>query len=157
MEELERKRKQTADQIRERQEASKTIDSDPRIEEEIGKMRNELMGPNGQIDEVKIAMATAISSYPSIESLDEIPKQSLTEEQQKYYERKEQILTAKLNIAEDTYYDRESFDSSIEEAHYFRVEYDSIRKELERKRRVCARMLNLTYKKDAKIPYSFQV
>ena len=36
------------------------------------------MGPDGQIDEAKIAMATAISSYPSIESLDEIPKQSLT-------------------------------------------------------------------------------
>ena len=59
-------------------------------------MRNELVGPDGQIDEAKIAMATAISSYPSIESLDEIPKQSLTEEQQKYYERKEQNLTAKL-------------------------------------------------------------
>ena len=152
LEELERKRKQTADQIRERREASKTIDSDPRIEEEIGKMRNELMGPDGRIDEAKIAMATAISSYPSIESLDEIPKQSLTEEQQKYYERKEQILTAKLNVAEDTYYDRESFDSSIEEAHYFRVEYDSIKKELERKRRVCAKMLNLPIRKMPRYP-----
>ena len=152
LEELERKRKQTANQMRERQEASKTIDSDPHIEEEIGKMRNELVGPDGQIDEVKITMATAISSYPSIESLDEIPKQSLTEEQQKYYERKEQILTAKLNIAEDTYYDRKSFDSSIEEAHYFRVEYDSIKKELERKRRVCAKMLNLPIRKMPRYP-----
>ena len=152
LEELGRKRKQTADQMRERQEASKTIDSDPRIEEEIGKMQSELVGPNRQMDEVKIAMATAISSYPSIESLDEIPKQNLTEEQQKYYERKEQILTAKLNVAEGTYYDRESFDSSIEEAHYFRVEYDSIKKELERKRRVCAKMLNLPIRKMPRYP-----
>ena len=44
-----------------------------------------------------------IAPYPSLESLNEEPKEELTEAEQEYYQRKRVILVEKMAIANDVY------------------------------------------------------
>ena len=48
-------------------------------------------------------MPVKIAPYPSLESLNEEPKDELTETEHEYYNRKRKILVEKMAIANDVY------------------------------------------------------
>ena len=49
------------------------------------------------------SLPVKIAPYPSLESLNEEPKDELTETEHKYYDRKRKILVEKMAIANDVY------------------------------------------------------
>ena len=66
--ELEEKRKQTTKYYEKVREDTPEMKIDPRVEKEIEKMRNEMVGPDGQMEETKFPIAMQMSRYPSMES-----------------------------------------------------------------------------------------
>ena len=77
------------------------IEIDSRVEKEIEKMRNEMVGPDGQMEETKLPMAMQMSRYPSMESVGFDPsKSNLSRQERRKYEEKERIIDAKLEIAQ---------------------------------------------------------
>ena len=87
-----------------------------------------------------------------METLDETEFQELNKWQRLYYQRKEQALTDKLTLAESVYFSREGQQMSLEQAQLCREEYDILKQELERRRRICFHKLLLPSKKIPKYP-----
>ena len=90
--------------------------------------------------------------YPSMETLDETEFQELNKWQRLYYQRKEQTLTDKLTLAESVYFSREGQQMSLEQAQLCREEYDILKRELKRRRRICFHKLLLSSKEIPKYP-----
>ena len=116
---------------------------DSAIDKEINNMREELFGPDGQLDEAKMGFAGRMSRYPSREHLMEGDQECLTARERKYYEDKSRIIAAKISITEGTYSERRTYRQTQEQSHYFKVEYQSILAELQRQQEVCLQKLSL--------------
>ena len=56
--------------------------------------------------------------------------ESLTSRERKYYEDKSRIIAAKISIMEGAYREKRSYQQTEDQAHYLRVEYQSILAEL---------------------------
>ena len=69
--ELEERRKQTTDYYEKVRKNTPNVENDPQVEKEIDKMKNEMIGPDGQMEETKLPMAIQMSRYPSMESVDQ--------------------------------------------------------------------------------------
>ena len=105
--ELEEKRKQTTKYYEKVREDTPEIEIDSRVEKEIEKMRNEMVGPDGQMEETKLPMAMQMSRYPSMESVGFDPsKSNLSRQERRKYEEKERIIDAKLEIAQTVLIER---------------------------------------------------
>ncbi|MCG8622507.1 MAG: hypothetical protein MJE68_11005, partial [Proteobacteria bacterium] len=143
---LKQKEKETLEHFKRKSVTPEPVQNDPRIEAEISKLRKEVEASKSQKSKensTATATAAALSKYPSMESLDEQPRETLTTHLRKYYEEKERILTEKLAVAENVYFERESFETTFEQGLQLRKEYDTLKRELERKRKVCFQMLIL--------------
>ena len=69
--ELEERRKQTTDYYEKVRKDTPDVKTDPQVEKEIDKMKNEMIGPDGQMEETKLPMAIQMSRYPSMESIEQ--------------------------------------------------------------------------------------
>ena len=106
-------------------------------------MKEELFGPDGQLDEAKMGFAGHLSRYPSREYLAEGQQENLTRRERKYYEEKERVILAKISITDSTYCERRMYQRNEIQAQNFQLEYQSILAELKRQLTVCQRMLKL--------------
>ena len=106
-------------------------------------MKEELFGPDGQLDEAKMGFAGHLSRYPSREYLAEVQQENLTRRERKYYEEKERVILAKISITDSTYCERRMYQRNETQAQNFQLEYQSILVELKRQLAVCQRMLKL--------------
>ena len=98
--ELEERRKQTTDYYEKVRKNTPDVENDPQVEKEIDKMKNEMIGPDGQMEETKLPMAIQMSRYQSIESVDQNYKKStLMRWERQNYEEKKRTLDAKMEIA----------------------------------------------------------
>ena len=140
--ELEEKRKQTTKYYEKVREDTPKIEIDPRVEKEIEKMRNKMVGPDGQMEETKLPMAMQMTRYPSIESVDFDPlKSNLPRRERQKYEEKERIIDAKLEIAQTVLTERLTLAEDGDQRQLLRAEYASICDELNRRKRLCQDML----------------
>ena len=71
-------------------------------------MKEELFGPDGQLDMAKMEFAGHLSRYPSQEYLAEGQQENLTRRERKY-EEKERIILAKISITDSTYCERRMY------------------------------------------------
>ncbi|MCG8621181.1 MAG: hypothetical protein MJE68_04130, partial [Proteobacteria bacterium] len=152
---LKQKEKETLEHFKRKSVTPEPVQNDPQIEAEISKLRKEVEASKSQKSKensTAIAVAAALSKYPSMESLDERPREKLTTPLRKYYEEKEKILTEKLTVAENVYFEKESFETAFEQGLQLRTEYDTLKRELERKRRICFQMLILPSQEEFKYP-----
>ena len=147
--ELEFKKKQTVELARQHKEDVVKTQIDKLMDKELQNLRSKLPSPEVGTESVK---QTEIARYPSMETLDETELKELNKWQRLYYQKKEQSLTEKLALAESIYFDREGQEMSLEQAHLYRDEYDALKRELERKRRICFHNLLLPSKEIPKYP-----
>ena len=106
-------------------------------------MKEELFGPDGQLDAAKMGFAGHLSRYPSREYLAEGQQENLTRRERKYYEEKERVILTKISITDSTYCERRMYQRNETQAQNFQLEYQSILAELKRQLVVCQRMLKL--------------
>ena len=91
-----------------------------------------------------------ITSYPSLESLNEEPKDELTEADYEYYDRKRKILIGKMAIANDVYlahlqnYDQEGPRTKSQK---FLFQYNEVGNELNKQFDIVAERLRLPFEK----------
>ena len=91
-----------------------------------------------------------ITSYPSLESLKEEPKDELTEADYEYYDRKRKILIGKMAIANDVYlahlqnYDQEDPRTKSQK---FLFQYNEVGNELNKQFDIVAERLRLPFEK----------
>ena len=91
-----------------------------------------------------------ITSYPSLESLNEEPKDELTEADYEYYDRKRKILIGKMAIANDVYlahlqnYDQEDPRTKSQK---FLFQYNEVGNELNKQFDIVAERLRLPFEK----------
>ena len=91
-----------------------------------------------------------IASYPSLESLNEEPKDELTEADYEYYDRKRKILIGKMAIANDVYlahlqnYDQEDPRTKSQK---FLFQYNEVGNELNKQFDIVAERLRLPFEK----------
>ena len=91
-----------------------------------------------------------ITSYPSLESLNEEPKDELTEADYEYYDRKRKILMGKMAIANDVYlahlqnYDQEDPRTKSQK---FLFQYNEVGNELNKQFNIVAERLRLPFEK----------
>ena len=149
--ELEEQRRRSAEIFKPKPEPSLVI-SDPRIEAEIQKLRQELEEPMGKIDGRKLTEANSIAPYPQREKLPAQEPRYLTKFQQEFYEEKQRLIEAKLNISEGAYLDRRTLPENTQQAYYFDTEYQSVRMEFERQKRICEEILNRSLKELPEYP-----
>ena len=142
LKELDERRKRITAVATHHQDVRKDL-QDLAIDMEINQMRNELFGPDGQLDGAKMGFAGRMSRYPSREHLMEGNHDCLTSRERKYYEDKSRIIAAKISITEGTYREKRSYQQTEDQAHYFKVEYQSILAELRRQQEVCLQKLRL--------------
>ena len=92
------------------------------------------------------SLLVKIASYPSLESLNEEPKDELTEVDYEYYDRKRKILIEKMAIANDVYlahlqnYDQRD---SKDKSQKFLFQYNEVGNELNRQFDIVAERLRL--------------
>ena len=103
--ELEERRKQTTDYYEKVRKNTPDVENDPQVEKEIDKMKNEMIGPDGQMEETKLPMAIQMSRYPSMESVEQnYRKSTLMRWERQNYEEKRRTLDAKNgNSTRSTY------------------------------------------------------
>ena len=95
-------------------------------------------------------MPVKIASYPSLESLNEEPKDELTEADYEYYDRKRKILIGKMAIANDVYlahlqnYDQEDPRTKIQK---FLFQYNEVGNKLNKQFNIVAERLRLPFEK----------
>ena len=131
--ELEEKRKQTTKNYEKVREDTPEMETDPRVEKEIEKMRSEMVGPDGQMEETKLPMAMQMSRYPSMESVDfDSLKPSLPRWKRRKYEEKKKTIDAKLEIAQVVLTERLALAETSAQIQLLRAEYASICNELNR-------------------------
>ena len=99
--ELEERRKQTKDYYEKVRKNTPDVKSDPQVEKEIDKIKNEMIGPDGQMEETKLPMAMQMSRYPLMESIEQnYRKSTLMRWEHQNYEAKKWTLDAKMEIAQ---------------------------------------------------------
>ena len=131
------------DERRKRIAAVASHHEDVIIDGEIDQMKEELFGPDGQLDEAKMGFAGHLSRYPSREYLAEGQQGNLTRRERKYYEEKERVILTIISITDSTYYERRMYQRNETQAQNFQLEYQSILAELKRQLAVCQRILKL--------------
>ena len=96
-------------------------------------MKNEMVGPDGQMEETKLPVAMQMSRYPSMESIDpDFWKPSLTRSERRKYEEKEKTIDAKLEIAQVVLTEKLVMTENDAQVCLFRAEYASVRDEFNR-------------------------
>ena len=131
--ELEERRKQTTDYYEKVRKNTPDIENDPQVEKEIDKTKNEIIGPDGQMEETKLPMAIQMSRYPSMESVDQNYKKStLMRWEHRNYEEKKRTLDAKMEIAQVVLTERLAMAETKGQAQLFRTEHASICDEIKR-------------------------
>ena len=143
LKELDERRKRIAAVASHHEEIARKTPEDVIIDGEIDRMKEELFGPDGQLDEAKMGFAGHLSRYPSREYLAEGQQENLTRRERKYYEEKERFILAKISITDSTYCERRMYQRNETQAQNFQLEYQSILAELKRQLVVCQRMLKL--------------
>ena len=156
--ELEEKRKQTTKYYEKVREDTPEMEMDPLVEKEIEKMRNEMVGPDGQMEETKFPMAMQMSRYPSMESIDfDSSKPNLPRQERRKYEEKEKIVDAKLEIAQAVLAERLTLAEDREQRQLLRAEYASIRDEFNRQKRICQEILAIPNYVPMDYPEQFEI
>ena len=139
---LEEKRKQTINYYEKVRKDTPDIEVDEQIEEEIDKMKDEMVGPDGQMEETKMPQAAQMSRYPSMESVEtNFIRPYLTRKERRDYEQKKRVIDAKMEIAHTVLVERTSLAETKEQLQLFRTEHASICDELQRRRRICQDIL----------------
>ena len=149
LKELELKKNQAAELARQHKQSVVRTQINSMMNKEIQNLRSKLPSPEIGTELIK---QTEMLRYPSMETLDETEFQELNKWQRLYYQRKEQALTEKLALAESIYFTREGQEMSLEQAQLYRDEYDVLKRELERRRRICFHKLLLPSKEIPKYP-----
>ena len=149
LKELELKKIQAAELARQHKQSAVRTQIDGMMNKELQDLQSKLPSPEIRTEPVK---QTEMLRYPSMETLDETEFQELNKWQRLYYQRKEQALTDKLTLAESVYFSREGQVMSLEQAQLYREEYDTLKQELERRRRICFHKLLLPSKEIPKYP-----
>ena len=118
------------------------MEIDPQVEKEINKMKSEMVGPDGQIEEIKLPVAMQMSRYPSMESVDpDFWKPSLTRSEQRKYEEKEKTIDAKLEIVQVVLTEKLVMAKTDAQVRLFRAKYASICDEFNRQKWICQDIL----------------
>ena len=156
--ELEERRKQTTDYYEKVRKNTPDVENDPQVEQEIDKMKNEMIGPDGQMEETKLPMAIQMSRYPSMESVEQnYRKSTLMRWERQNYEEKKRTLDAKMEIAQVVLTERLAMAETKDQAWLFRIEHASICDEIERRKWICQNILARPNFKLVDYPVPFKI